>query len=68
MSLQHDLLPRAVPDVAGLDLSVRYLPGEAGSHAGGDWYDIFELDANRVGLVVGDEYFAIRDFTEGVTT
>jgi serine phosphatase RsbU (regulator of sigma subunit) len=54
LSLQHDLLPRAVPEVAGLDLSVRYLPGEAGSHAGGDWYDIFELDANRVGLVVGD--------------
>jgi Stage II sporulation protein E (SpoIIE)/Phosphoserine phosphatase RsbU, N-terminal domain len=54
LSLQHDLLPRAVPEVAGLDLSVRYFPGEAGSHAGGDWYDIFELDANRVGLVVGD--------------
>jgi serine phosphatase RsbU (regulator of sigma subunit) len=54
LSLQHDLLPRAVPEVAGLDLSVRYLPGEAGSHAGGDWYDVFELDANRVGLVVGD--------------
>jgi hypothetical protein len=54
LSLQHDLLPRAVPEVTGLDLSVRYLPGEAGSHAGGDWYDVFELDANRVGLVVGD--------------
>jgi serine phosphatase RsbU (regulator of sigma subunit) len=54
LSLQHDLLPREVPEVTGLDLAVRYLPGEAGSHAGGDWYDIFELDANRVGLVVGD--------------
>jgi serine phosphatase RsbU (regulator of sigma subunit) len=54
LSLQHDLLPRAVPDVTGLDISVRYVPGEAGSHAGGDWYDVFELDANRVGLVVGD--------------
>lgn len=54
LSLQHDLLPRAVPEVTGLDLSVRYLPGESGSHAGGDWYDVFELDANRVGLVVGD--------------
>lgn len=54
LSLQHDLLPRAVPEVTGLDISVRYLPGERGSHAGGDWYDIFELDARRVGLVVGD--------------
>lgn len=54
LSLQHDLLPREVPDVAGLDVAVRYLPGEAGVHAGGDWYDIFELDTRRVGLVVGD--------------
>lgn len=54
LALQHDLLPRAVPEVTGLDISVRYLPGEIGSHAGGDWYDIFELDPQRVGLVVGD--------------
>lgn len=54
LSLQRDLLPRAVPNVTGLDISVRYLPGEVGSHAGGDWYDIFELDPRRVGLVVGD--------------
>ena len=54
LALQHDLLPREVPEVTGLDVSVRYLPGEIGSHAGGDWYDIFELDARRVGLVVGD--------------
>jgi len=54
LALQHDLLPRAVPEVTGLDLSVRYLPGEVGSHAGGDWYDVFELDAKRVGLLVGD--------------
>jgi serine phosphatase RsbU (regulator of sigma subunit) len=54
LSLQRDLLPRAIPNVTGLDVSVRYLPGEIGSHAGGDWYDIFELDAQRVGLVVGD--------------
>jgi serine phosphatase RsbU (regulator of sigma subunit) len=54
LALQRDLLPRAVPEVTGLDISVRYLPGEIGSHAGGDWYDIFELDPQRVGLVVGD--------------
>ena len=27
-----------------------------------------EARQGEVGLVVGDEYFAIRDFTEGVTT
>jgi len=54
LMLQHDLLPAAVPPVEGLDVAVRYLPGEATSHAGGDWYDLFRLDDGRVGLVVGD--------------
>jgi serine phosphatase RsbU (regulator of sigma subunit) len=54
LMLQHDLLPAAVPPVEGLDVAVRYLPGEATSHAGGDWYDLFRLDDDRVGLVVGD--------------
>jgi hypothetical protein len=52
--LQLDLLPPALPTIAGLDVALRYLPGEPGSHAGGDWYDVFEIDDGRVGLVVGD--------------
>jgi hypothetical protein len=52
--LQRDLLPAALPDLPGLDVALRYLPGEPGSHAGGDWYDVFEIDDGRVGLVVGD--------------
>jgi serine phosphatase RsbU (regulator of sigma subunit) len=54
LMLQHDLLPGAVPAVPGLDVAVRYLPGEATTHAGGDWYDLFPLPHRRVGLVVGD--------------
>ncbi|HLM65165.1 MAG TPA: SpoIIE family protein phosphatase [Acidimicrobiales bacterium] len=54
LMLQHDLLPAAMPPVPNLDVSVRYLPGEATSHAGGDWYDLFELGDGKVGLVVGD--------------
>jgi serine phosphatase RsbU (regulator of sigma subunit) len=54
LMLQRDLMPAAPPDVAGLDIAVRYIPGETGTHAGGDWYDVFELDDGRVGLVVGD--------------
>jgi serine phosphatase RsbU (regulator of sigma subunit) len=54
MRLQLNLLPTAMPRVEGLDLAVRYLPGEANSHAGGDWYDVFTLDDGWVGLVVGD--------------
>jgi GAF domain-containing protein len=52
--LQRDLLPTALPQVPGLDIALRYLPGEPNSHAGGDWYDVFEIDDGRVGLVVGD--------------
>ena len=54
LMLQRDLMPAAPPQVAGLDIAVRYIPGETGTHAGGDWYDVFELDDGRVGLVVGD--------------
>lgn len=54
MMLQRDLMPTAIPKVASLDVAVRYLPGETGAHAGGDWYDVFELDDGRLGLVVGD--------------
>ena len=52
--LQRDLLPAALPELRGLDIALRYLPGEPGSHAGGDWYDVFEIGDGRVGLVVGD--------------
>ncbi|MGH9210959.1 MAG: PP2C family protein-serine/threonine phosphatase [Acidimicrobiales bacterium] len=54
LMLQHELLPATMPHVDGMDVAVRYLPGEANSHAGGDWYDVFPLDHHRVGLVVGD--------------
>jgi serine phosphatase RsbU (regulator of sigma subunit) len=52
--LQRDLLPASVPAIDGLEVAMRYQPGERGSQAGGDWYDVFELDGGRAGLVVGD--------------
>jgi serine phosphatase RsbU (regulator of sigma subunit) len=33
---------------------VCYLPATEGADVGGDWYDAFPLDGNRVGLVIGD--------------
>mgnify|MGYP003694294027 CR=1 FL=1 len=33
---------------------MRYLPATEGANVGGDWYDAFPLDGNRVGLVIGD--------------
>ncbi len=53
-TLQHVLLPATLPEVAGLDLAVHYLPASDGVHVGGDWYDGFPLDGGRVGLVIGD--------------
>jgi PAS domain S-box-containing protein len=53
-TLQRSVLPDVLPQIAGLDLAVRYLPGTDGVDVGGDWYDAFPLDGNRVGLAVGD--------------
>ena len=53
-TLQRSVLPDTLPDIPGLDLAVRYLPGTAGVDVGGDWYDAFPLDGGRVGLVIGD--------------
>jgi len=53
-TLQRSLLPAELPQVAGLDLAVRYLPATEGADVGGDWYDAFTLDGGRVGLVIGD--------------
>jgi PAS domain S-box-containing protein len=53
-TLQRSVLPDSLPNIPGLDLAVRYLPGTAGVDVGGDWYDAFPLDGGRVGLVIGD--------------
>ncbi|HEY8545548.1 MAG TPA: PP2C family protein-serine/threonine phosphatase, partial [Acidimicrobiales bacterium] len=52
--LQRQLMPTAAPALDGLEVAVRYLPGGTDTHAGGDWYDVFELPDGDVGLVVGD--------------
>lgn len=35
-------------------MTVRYLPAAKGTEAGGDWYDVLELDDQHVAIVVGD--------------
>ncbi|MDR7327422.1 MULTISPECIES: PP2C family protein-serine/threonine phosphatase [Catenuloplanes] len=53
LALQRSLLPTRLPDVPGLELAARYVPGhDAG--VGGDWYDVFPLPGDRLGLVIGD--------------
>lgn len=53
-TLQRALMPDAPPGIPGLDLAVRYLPATGGVHVGGDWYDVFSLNRNRVALAIGD--------------
>ncbi|MFB9236137.1 PP2C family protein-serine/threonine phosphatase [Plantactinospora siamensis] len=53
LALQRSLIPEELPQVPGLELAARYVPGHA-SGVGGDWYDVFTLPSGWVGMVVGD--------------
>ncbi|MEO3775493.1 GAF domain-containing SpoIIE family protein phosphatase [Micromonospora sp. B11E3] len=53
LALQRSLLPTELPDVPGLEMAARYVPGHV-SGVGGDWYDVFTLPSGWVGVVIGD--------------
>jgi putative methionine-R-sulfoxide reductase with GAF domain len=53
LALQRSLLPTRLPEVAGVDLAARYVPGHH-TGVGGDWYDVFTLPSGWLGIVVGD--------------
>jgi serine phosphatase RsbU (regulator of sigma subunit)/type II secretory pathway pseudopilin PulG len=53
-ALQHALLPQAMPEIPGVQIGVRYIPGVNGVEIGGDWYDVIALDESRFFFVVGD--------------
>ncbi|MFD9335370.1 SpoIIE family protein phosphatase [Streptomyces sp. NPDC060028] len=53
LTLQRSLTNSELPEVAGLELTGRYLP--ASDHdVGGDWFDAIQLPGGRTGLVIGD--------------
>ncbi|MEV7416975.1 SpoIIE family protein phosphatase [Streptomyces sp. NPDC089919] len=52
VTLQHSLLPRALPEQSAVDVAHFYLPAQSG--VGGDWFDVIPLSGSRVALVVGD--------------
>lgn len=53
-TLQRRLLPERLPDIPGVGVAARYLPGGIGVNVGGDWYDVFLLPDGRIGVAVGD--------------
>ncbi len=54
LTLQRSLLPAEIPDVPGIELATRYLPGTGGRDVGGDFYIAHPLEDGRVLLVIGD--------------
>jgi serine phosphatase RsbU (regulator of sigma subunit) len=50
-SIQQALLPKEIPELEGWQITPLYQPAR---EVGGDFYDFFELDDGRLGLVVGD--------------
>jgi PAS domain S-box-containing protein len=54
VTLQRSLLPRAIPQVPGLEIAHRYQPASQTAEVGGDWFDVIPLKDGRAALVVGD--------------
>jgi GAF domain-containing protein/anti-sigma regulatory factor (Ser/Thr protein kinase) len=52
--LQRAVLPDYLPSVPGLSFDAEYRAGAAGTYVGGDWYDVFALDDERIMFSVGD--------------
>lgn len=53
-TLQRSLLPARLPDIPGVGRAVTYRAAGEGNEVGGDFYDVFEIDHGRFGVVIGD--------------
>lgn len=51
--LQLSLLPQ-LPHLPGLETATCYAPGSDLLSVGGDWYDVYDVDADHIGLSIGD--------------
>ncbi|MBT2448598.1 SpoIIE family protein phosphatase [Streptomyces sp. ISL-43] len=54
VGLQRSLLPPTTSETPALEAAGLYLPADADSGVGGDWFDVIPLSSARVALVVGD--------------
>ncbi len=53
VTLQRSLLPPRLPDIPGIEAAVGYWPAGS-SEVGGDFYDVFAIDADSWAVVIGD--------------
>jgi CHASE2 domain-containing sensor protein len=49
--IQESFLPKALPDLGDMEISVKMITAK---QVGGDLYDIFDLGQARVGIMIGD--------------
>jgi sigma-B regulation protein RsbU (phosphoserine phosphatase) len=49
--IQLSILPREIPQIAGLDIAARYIPM---SGVAGDFYDFLVIDEKRIGILIAD--------------
>jgi serine phosphatase RsbU (regulator of sigma subunit) len=52
--LQRAALPVRLPEVNGLRVEAVYQPATRATGIGGDWYDVFRLTGDRLGIVIAD--------------
>jgi serine phosphatase RsbU (regulator of sigma subunit) len=52
-TLQRSLLPDAIPEFPGWEISTLYLPAGRGNLVGGDFYDFWEVEGDLL-MIIGD--------------
>ncbi len=53
-TLQHSLLPAAIPGIPSCEVAIRFAPAGAGDLVGGDFYDVFAVGDDHWAIVIGD--------------
>jgi PAS domain S-box-containing protein len=52
--LERSFVPERLPEIPGVQVAARFVPGGAGVDVGGDWYDVLETEGGQIGVAIGD--------------